>query len=169
MSLENLMSTPKPIMDALSGSESIHIDAPAERIWDLVADITRMGEWSPETISAKWLSGFNRAHPGAKFRAVNKARWIRWQNTCTVVVAEKNRELAFLRPGLDGGCTWSFSLDQDDNGNGTTVTESFTQQHAPPRAYRALVGVLLGPGRMDALQNGMRTTLRRLKTAAELT
>ena len=29
-------------------AQSVVVDAPAERIYDLVADLPRMGEWSPE-------------------------------------------------------------------------------------------------------------------------
>lgn len=31
------------------------IDASAAVVWRLVSDVTRMGEWSPETKSAAWL------------------------------------------------------------------------------------------------------------------
>ena len=30
---------------------SIDIDAPPERVWDLVTDVTAMGRWSPGTAS----------------------------------------------------------------------------------------------------------------------
>src|SRR5436309_1985613 len=38
-------------------SRSIDIDAPAERVYDLVADLSRMGEWSPECRRVEWLDG----------------------------------------------------------------------------------------------------------------
>ena len=36
---------------------SERIDAPAERVYDLVTDLPRMGEWSPENTGGKWLDG----------------------------------------------------------------------------------------------------------------
>ncbi|MBV8986815.1 MAG: SRPBCC family protein, partial [Acidimicrobiia bacterium] len=30
--------------------ESIDIDAPPERLYDMVSDLSRMGEWSPENL-----------------------------------------------------------------------------------------------------------------------
>src|SRR4029077_16460812 len=33
---------------------STHIDAPADRVWALLADPTRMGEWSPECQRVTW-------------------------------------------------------------------------------------------------------------------
>ncbi|MEY2406750.1 MAG: Polyketide cyclase / dehydrase and lipid transport, partial [Acidimicrobiaceae bacterium] len=39
----------------------VHIDADPEVVYGLVADVTRMGEWSPETVSAAWLDGATEA------------------------------------------------------------------------------------------------------------
>ena len=36
---------------------SAGIAADPEVVYDLISDITRMGEWSPETTSASWVSG----------------------------------------------------------------------------------------------------------------
>ena len=37
------------------------IDADPEALYDLVSDVTRMGEWSPETRSAEWLDSATSA------------------------------------------------------------------------------------------------------------
>ena len=29
--------------------------APAEQVWSMISDVTRMGEWSPEAVGADWL------------------------------------------------------------------------------------------------------------------
>lgn len=39
------------------GSASIEIDAARDGVWALVADITRMGEYSPECVHAAWENG----------------------------------------------------------------------------------------------------------------
>ena len=36
---------------------TVHIEAPAEQIWDLVSDVTKIGRYSPETFEAEWLDG----------------------------------------------------------------------------------------------------------------
>ena len=36
---------------------TVHIDAPIEEVWALVSDVTRIGEFSPETFEAEWLDG----------------------------------------------------------------------------------------------------------------
>jgi uncharacterized protein YndB with AHSA1/START domain len=32
---------------------TVHIAAPPDRVWDLVSDVTRIGEYSPETFGAR--------------------------------------------------------------------------------------------------------------------
>ena len=41
------------------------IDASAETVWAMVSDVTRMGEWSPETDGGAWLGGATGAAPAA--------------------------------------------------------------------------------------------------------
>ena len=38
-----------------SDEVSTVIDAPAERLYDMVADMPRMGEWSPECTTVEWI------------------------------------------------------------------------------------------------------------------
>ena len=52
--------------------ESIDIDAPPERVYDMVADLSRMGEWSPENQGGKWLRGATGASQGARFKGRNR-------------------------------------------------------------------------------------------------
>ena len=39
------------VFKPLSGEVSLHMDAPPEEVWALVSDVTRIGEFSPETFS----------------------------------------------------------------------------------------------------------------------
>jgi hypothetical protein len=34
---------------------TVHITAPGDRLWDLVSDVTPVGEFSPATFEAGWL------------------------------------------------------------------------------------------------------------------
>src|SRR3954468_6506548 len=49
-------------------SVSRDVPAPAERVWEMVSDLPRMGEWSPENEGGEWIGGATAAAPGAKFR-----------------------------------------------------------------------------------------------------
>ena len=52
----------------MSGEVSLHIDAPPEKVWDLVSDVTRIGEFSPETFEARWRRGSTGPEVGARFK-----------------------------------------------------------------------------------------------------
>ena len=47
---------------------------PPEEVYDLVADVTRMSEFSPEVVSCRWLDGATGPAVGARFEAVNVQR-----------------------------------------------------------------------------------------------
>ena len=53
--------------------ESLTINATAELVYGLVADLPRMGEWSPECERVTWRGGATRAAEGAQFIGHNKA------------------------------------------------------------------------------------------------
>jgi hypothetical protein len=53
------------------GRESIEIAAPPEVVYDLLADITRMGEWSPECYRCVWLDGATAAQVGTGTTALD--------------------------------------------------------------------------------------------------
>ena len=76
-------------------SVSREIAAPAERVWAMVADVTRMGEWSPENEAAKWLHGATGAQPGAKFRGTNRNGKKKWDTVATIGDVEPGRLLSF--------------------------------------------------------------------------
>ncbi len=50
-------------------SVSIDIAAPPEKVYALVSDITRMGEWSPECRSCRWADEATGPTVGARFKA----------------------------------------------------------------------------------------------------
>ena len=48
------------------------IVASPEAVFAAITDITRMGEWSPETRSAEWNEGFDQAEVGAQYTGHNQ-------------------------------------------------------------------------------------------------
>ena len=48
------------------------IAAPAEKVWILVTDLPRMGEWSPENAGGKWVKGATGPALGAVFKGTNR-------------------------------------------------------------------------------------------------
>jgi uncharacterized protein YndB with AHSA1/START domain len=143
----------------------VHMAAPAERVWNLLSDVTRIGEFSPETFEAQWLDGATGPKKGARFRGHVKRNGrgpIYW-TTCTVIASEPGREFAF-GVGTTGKPlnTWRYQLEPV--GEGTDVTESFELTRILAlRLYWALLGWARGRTNLS----GMRTTLERMKAVAE--
>ena len=54
---------------SMSGDVSLHIEAAPEEVWALVSDVTRIGEFSPETFEARWTRGSTGPVEGATSRA----------------------------------------------------------------------------------------------------
>ena len=54
------------------------IAAPAEKVWALVTDLPRMGEWSPENAGGKWVKGATGPALGSVFQGNNKNGFRRW-------------------------------------------------------------------------------------------
>lgn len=149
-------------------SMSVEIAAPPEKVYALVSDITRMGEWSPECRSCRWVRGATGPTVGARFKARNKGRrGPPWFNTPTVTAAEPGREFAFNRsgPGM-GSYTWRYRLEP--TAKGTTLTESYDVDRHIPSVMNWLTEKWVGSADRDAdLSDGMTTTLQRIKAAAE--
>jgi hypothetical protein len=39
---------------------AVVVDAPVQQVWDVIVDVTRVGEWSHECRTARWLGGARR-------------------------------------------------------------------------------------------------------------
>src|SRR5436190_22829910 len=93
------MITRKP-----SDSVSTDIAARPDKVYELVSDITRMGEWSPECYRCSWTKGATGPEVGARFKAKNKGgRGPSWFNTPKVTAADPGREFYFNRSGPGAG------------------------------------------------------------------
>ena len=59
---------PRRLGYAMRAAVALHIDAPPDRVWQLVSDITKMGEYSPEVIEAEWIGSATGPEVGARYR-----------------------------------------------------------------------------------------------------
>ena len=142
------------------------MDASVDRVWSLVSDVTRIGEFSPETFEAEWLDGATGPAVGARFRGHvrRNGRGPVYWTTCRVTACDPGREFAFgvQSLGKQDVNTWRFRLESADGG--TDVTESFELADALPlRIYWALAG--WARGRTN--ERGMQATLDRMKAVVE--
>ena len=149
-------------------SVSVDIAAPPEKVYELVSDITRMGEWSPECRRCTWTRGATGPTVGARFRARNKGgRGPSWFNSPKVTVADEGREFAFNRsgPGI-GSYTWRYVMEP--TATGTRLVESYDVERPLSKAMDWMTRKWVGSDDRDAdLRQGMQTTLARIKAAAE--
>ena len=144
---------------------SLRIAAPADRIYDIVSDVTQMGRLSPECTGGRWLGGARSPAVGARFVGWNKRGWVRWFTTNQVVAAEPGRSFAFETK--QSGTRWSYQLEPD--GDGTLVTESRAAWRDRPLVARATAKLFLGgvEEHEDEMREGLQATLERLKAVAE--
>ena len=102
------------------GSVSTTIAAPPEAIYDVVADVTRTGEWSDETRRVEWTSPEHGV--GARFKGWNRVGAFRWTRHCEVLVADRGRAFAFRTipgkaPSKRDSTLWRFELTPDGSGH----------------------------------------------------
>ena len=144
------------------GAARVTVNAPVERLYDLVSDVTHMGQWSPETIRCQWIQGASGPVPGARFKGTNKRGPVRWTTKPTVVVAERGREFAFETRDT----RWSYRFQPVEGG--TELIESFELTRDEPAVITFASRYLLQiKDRKADLERAMHQTLERIKVAAE--
>jgi len=147
-------------------SVSMRIAAPANEIYELVADVTRTPEFSPEILRCTWLDGATGPAVGARFAALNKVpKRPAWTNKPVVTVVEPGKAFAFERTEkFAGTIVWTYEFEPD--GDGTIVTESYRVTRPLSRIGWFVIGVLFArPDRRTDLHDGMELTLHRLSAA----
>jgi Polyketide cyclase / dehydrase and lipid transport len=115
----------------------LRVQAAPELLYDLVCDIPRTPQWSPEVVACRWLDGAAGAVPGARFSARNKRRWFTWSNKPVVETAERGSEFAITRTEPGGGTIrWFYRFDPGPDG---TMTELGYQVLRPVPLFLHLI------------------------------
>ncbi|WP_186629840.1 SRPBCC family protein [Rhodococcus sp. BP22] len=149
-----------------SHSESIHIDAAPQQVWDVVTRIERTGEWSPICRAAWWKAPANGPEVGAWFYGRNEANGQIWETESLVVAAEEPAEFSWLVMG--NAVRWSYTLMPE--GNGTSLTESWAVQPEGFKVFDKMFGEDAEHQlevRRDAALSGIPTTLKAVKRIVE--
>ncbi|MBV9950430.1 MAG: hemerythrin domain-containing protein [Acidimicrobiia bacterium] len=116
-----------------TGRATTVVPASIDDVWRVVADPTRVGEWSHECRKAAWVDGATAATPGARFTGTNKAGMFSWSRLNEVVAVEPGHRLVWrtissLR--YPDSSEWSIELDEVDGG--TRITQSYRMLTVPP-------------------------------------
>ena len=150
----------------MPGSVTVHMNASPEAIWALVSDVTRIGEFSPETFEAQWLGGASGPAIGARFRGHVKRNGVGpiYWSVCTVTVCTPPEVFEFVVGVGDARVnTWRYQITPTADG-GADVTESYRLAVNPAtRMYWSLLG--WARGRTN--ERGMRQTLERMRAVVE--
>jgi ribosome-associated toxin RatA of RatAB toxin-antitoxin module len=148
-------------------TDTVDVAASPEAVYALVADITRMGEFSPVCKSAQWLDDDHTTFIGD-----NVLPDMQWSTTCRVDVAEPAKEFTFTNLGMDGSrelVRWSYTFAPA--GGGSTVTEhwevlpgyaDFWASVAPDSNVEDYLDSVV-----ERTHAGMAETLANIKAAAE--
>jgi hypothetical protein len=145
--------------------DSIVVARSPEELYDLVADVTRMGEWSPICKACWWEAG-DGPRVGAAFGGRNENDGQVWETRSEVVVADRGREFAWEVAG--GWVRWAYRFAPVDAG--TRLTESwqflpagiagFHERHGDGAPDRIAL-------RTKQAHEGIPATLAAIKRAAE--
>jgi hypothetical protein len=151
------------------GEVSLHIDAPATLLYDIVADVSTTATRSREVQSCRWLDGPSPGTVGSRFRGRNRAGIIRWSRRCEVLTARRGEEFAFrtvpqpLNPTQRDSTIWGYRFEPE--GAGTRITHYYNLVRPPNPLLLRLYGLLL-PHHRDA-RPALGHTLERVKATVE--
>ncbi|AFA71924.1 putative polyketide cyclase/dehydrase [Gordonia polyisoprenivorans VH2] len=143
--------------------ESIDIDATPEQVWEVISDLKRMGEWSPQCVK---MIVRGPVGLGTKTINVNRRGPLVWPTTSKIVRFSPNQELGFRV--AENRTVWSYTITP--KASGVTVTE---RREVPGGTTSTVSSVLVdklmgGTENFEAeLKLGMAETLGKIKRAVE--
>src|SRR5215469_6226726 len=154
-------------MSELKRSDSIVISRPPEDLYDMVSDVTRMGEWSPVCRACWWDEG-SGPEVGSWFTGRNELPERTWETRSEVVAADRGREFAFVVGGKFARWGYTFAPVE----GGSQVTESWEFLPDGIAMFQERFGTDAESqidNRSDAARSGIPATLQAIKRAAEAT
>lgn len=105
---------------------SVVVEASPKAVWDVVSDVTRVGEWSGECRGCTWEPPATQAKVGVRFRGKNRRGVMRWTRVNEFFAVHEPHELVWrTMPGgvYSDSVEWRITLAPE--GSGTRISESF--------------------------------------------
>ena len=140
------------------------IDAPPEAVWQVLGDVRRMPELSPELVRMIPLKpgGLRR---GQWYLGVNRRKVVVWPTRSVVADVEPGQALVW--DTRSSGARWIWELTAE--GDGTRVVHRRPVPRRLTRLSFLFATAFLGGagGHADELEDGMRRSVQRLKAAVE--
>ncbi len=102
-----------------------YIEASPQVLYDLIADVTRTPERTPDVARCEWIDGATGPAVGARFKSTNhQGRGPDWSNKPVVTVADPGKEFSFTRTEpFAGTLLWRHWFVPE--GTGTRMYESY--------------------------------------------
>ena len=150
------MPQPLPI------SATVDIAAPPARVWELVGDVTRMPEWSPELRRLR-VVGRSPVRVGSTLLGLNRRGLVAWPTSSTVTRLDPGLAVAWRT--RESGATWTYELEAAEGGTRLTGRRDLPEFSR----LTSVLGPVIGgaAGHDQELAAGIRTTLERIKESVE--
>ncbi len=149
----------------MKAAVTLHIDAPPQKVWELISDITKMGDYSPEVFEAEWLDGATGPAVGVRYRGHVKRNEMgpTYWTVCKITECVPGEVFEFAVMMRDRPVnTWRYELRP--TAGGTDVTESYDLgDNLFTKIWRPLGGFL----RDNRNKRDMLRTLEKVKAVAE--
>lgn len=140
----------------------IDIEAPVTTVWNLVSDLGKMPQWSPQ---CRMMKALGPIRPGTRTINVNRHNLLFWPTTSVITEVIPEKKLAFRVP--INHTVWTFELEP--TATGTRLVESRHAENGVTATSTILTKAALGG--VDAFEKellrGMHQSLERIKAAAE--
>jgi len=153
-------------MTELRHQDSIVVDASPEEVYDLVADVSNIGQWSP-VCKACWYDDGAGPEVGAWFTGRNELPERTGGARSRVVAADRGREFAFVGTELEVA-RWGYLFEAIDGGTKVTETweflpggQAFFEQRYGDDAPAQIAA------RAELARTGIPETLAAIKQTAE--
>jgi len=146
------------------GSATVHVNVPPGELFDAVADISRMGEWSPECVSGRWLAPAAGPAVGAEFEGDNVAKLgpitlKRWTTTSRVTACVRGEVFEFVAEGYS---TWRYEFVPTPDGTQLTECYSYPPYTGAKKFFYETIG-----RRSASMVAAVESTLARIKASVE--
>ncbi|MCB0923704.1 MAG: SRPBCC family protein [Mycobacterium sp.] len=140
----------------------IEIEAPVSTVWNLVSDLGKMPQWSPQ---CRMMKALGPIRPGTRTINVNRHNLLFWPTTSVITEVIPEKKLAFRVP--INHSVWTFELEP--TATGTRLVESRHAENGVTATSTILTKAALGGVESfeKELLDGMHQSLERIKAAAE--
>ena len=140
----------------------VDIDAPVGKVWELVSDLSRMPQWSPQ---CRLMKAFGPLRQGTRTVNFNRRKFLFWPTTSRITEFIPEKKLAFRVN--ENNTVWCYELEPTETG--TRLTETRHAENGVTAFSNMSVNALMGgvPSFERELVEGMNQSLARIKAAAE--